>query len=371
VRAAAPTRGMSLALSMGMALACLAAPARLAAQATAKDTVLLEDGSKETGKVVAENYDALQLEIKAGVKKGIEWKRVASVQYGALPVEYQDALAARASDPNSALAQFKEVLGQEGLGDVLRQSSMLEVAALQQRLGALDDAAGSWQTLIDSFPEGRYIGTAARGLVDAWLLKGDPAAAGKALDALNGNPAVGKFAALGTELKALRGRILMAQKKYADARTAFEQVEKDSTASPEVVAAARLGAAESLKEEGKTPEAEARFKQLVEEEGPNFLLAGAWNGLGDLRLKAGREARSPDLLTEALYAYLRGVVQYPPAAGETQDEYERSLHGSGVCFQGLGELEKNKDRKADYESDANRQFDRLRQQFPNSKYFAK
>lgn len=362
---------VSIRVAIGILACCLgfpASPAYALPQQAKDDVVTLEDKSTESGKVVAENYDALELELKRGVKKKIEWGKIASVQFATVPLEYTEAMDARASDPEGALGKLKAVAGQEGLGDVLRQQSMMEVAALQQRLGAFGDAITSWNSLIAAFPEGRYLGVAARGLVDALLAQQDAAGASKTLDTLGAHPAVGKFEVLGIEIKALRGRILMAQGKYADARAAFEQVEKEAKASADVKAVAKLGAAESLKQEGKLGDAETRFKAIVEGEGPNFLLAGAWNGLGDLLSKKGFDASNADVLTEALYAYLRGVVQYVPAAGEPQDEYERALGGSAKCFKLLSQLEKSKERKADYETKFTQQAERLRRLFPNSNY---
>ncbi|HZM01189.1 MAG TPA: tetratricopeptide repeat protein, partial [Planctomycetota bacterium] len=160
----------------------------------------------------------------------------------------------------------------------------------------------------------------------------------------------------------------LAQGKFADARAAFEQVEKDPQASADVAATAKLGVAESLKREGKLSEAETLFKAIVEEDGPSFLHAGAWNGLGDLLVEQGSKARDIDKLIDALYAYLRGVVQYVPAAGESQAEYERALGGSARCFKLISQLETNKDRKAYWESQFTQQAERLRKLSPNSEY---
>ena len=338
-------------------------------QAAKEDVVSFKDKrDPEKGKVVAENYDALELEVKKGVKKKLEWAGIASVKYADVPEEYTEAAAERGGDPEGALEKLKGLGGQEGLGDVTRQQVMYDVASLQQQLGLLDEAIASWNALIAAFPEGRYLGAAARGLIDSNLAKGDADGAGKALDGLGSNAAVGKYEGLGLDLKVLRGRILMAQGKFADARAAFEQVEKDAKASPDASAMARLGVAECLKNEGKGPEAETRFKAIVDGDGPNFLLAGAWNGLGDMLSEKGAKARNADQLTEALYAYLRGVVQYVPAAGEPQDQYERALAGSARCFKHLSELETNKDRKAYYGGMFTQQAERLRKVSPNSEY---
>ena len=367
---AAPSfRMVPVLLALGLGAGVPSAVALAPPQQAKEDVVTFKDNRPpESGKVVSENFDALELEVKKGVKKKLEWAQIASVKYGSVPEEYTEAVADRANDPEGALEKLKALSGTEGLGDVWRQQTLYDVASLQQQLGAFDEAVASWNALLAAYPEGRYLGAAARGLVDSTLAKGDADGAGKALDGVAASPAVGKFGGLDPVLKVLRGRILAAQGKFADARAAFEQVEKDPKAPAEASAAAKLGVAECLKSEGKDAEAETRFKALVEGDGPNFLLAGAWNGLGDMLSEKAAKARNADQLTEALYAYLRGVVQYTPAAGEPQDQYERALAGSARCFKGLSELESNKDRKAYYADKYSQQVERLRKLSPNSEY---
>ena len=363
---AATMRVVTGVLALGLALA---APAVAAPQQAPKeDEVVLKDKTTEKGKIAAESYDTLELEVKKGVKKKLEWGRIDKVVYAATPAEYTEATSERANDPEGALEKLKALAGKEGLGDVWKQHVLFDIASLQQQLGAWDEAIAAWNALIAAFPEGRWLGTAARGVVDCNLAKGDADGAGKALDGLKGSPAVGKFEALGIEVKALSGRILMAQGKFADARAAFEAVEKDPKATPDVAAVAKLGVAECLKSDGKASDAETRFKAIVEGDGPSFLMAGAWNGLGDLLSEKGKTARNADLLTEALFAYLRGVVQYVPAAGEPQDEFERAIAGSAKCFKLLSQLETNKDRKSYYDGQANAATERLRKLSPNSEY---
>jgi tetratricopeptide (TPR) repeat protein len=371
VTSAATIRVVTGALALGLALTATAfarVPAPQQAKEAKDDEVVLKDKATEKGKIVAENYDTLELEVKKGVKKKLEWSRIDKVVYGSTPAEYTEAAAERGNDPEGALEKLKALSAKEGLGDVWRQLVLFDVASLQQQLGAFDEAIAGWNALIAAFPEGRYLGTAARGLVDSHLGKGDADGAGKALETFKGSPAVGKFEALGIEVKTLNGRILMAQGKFADARAAFEQAEKDPKATPDVAAIAKLGVAECLKLEGKASDAEARFKAIVEGDGPSFLLAGAWNGLGDLLSEKGKTARNADAITEALFAYLRGVVQYTPGPGEPQDEYERAIAGSAKCFKLLSQLETNKDRKAYYDGQANAATERLRKLSPNSEY---
>ena len=45
---------------------------------------------------------------------------------------------------------------------------------------------------------------------------------------------------------------------------------------------------------------------------PNYVLAGAANGLGDIWLAQGTTNRDADMIKDALLAYLRGKVIYVP-----------------------------------------------------------
>jgi hypothetical protein len=162
--------------------------------------------------------------------------------------------------------------------------------------------------------------------------------------------------------------VLETQNKYGEARAIYESIEKQTTAKPETLAAARLGIAESLLREGKAAEAESRFKQIVGGTGPAFLMAGAWNGLGDILIEQGKSKRDVDTLLEALYAYLHGVVQHVPGPGEPTDQQERAMAGAVSCFRALSQLEQDKDRKAGFETRANEELARLKRLYPQTRH---
>src|SRR5262245_63582755 len=78
-------------------------------------------------------------------------------------------------------------------------------------------------------------------------------------------------------------------------------------------AAAELGIARCLVGQQKAGEAEAKYRGIIGRDGlPASVLAGAFNGLGELTYKAGYAKRDADMINNALFHFLRGSVIYTP-----------------------------------------------------------
>src|SRR5262249_21100713 len=160
------------------------------------------------------------------------------------------------------------------------------------------------------------------------------------------------------------GRILEAQKKAADAQSAYERVLSTKDAPPDAVAMAKLGVARLLQQSGKRADAEQRYRELVGARPPTTVMAGAWNGIGDLLYDEAVKKKDLDGLASALQAYLHGVVLDVPPAGEPTEEYEHALAGSANCLTALGGLEPNADAKKSFLERARQRRELLKQQFP-------
>jgi tetratricopeptide (TPR) repeat protein len=155
----------------------------------------------------------------------------------------------------------------------------------------------------------------------------------------------------GATISMLKGRLLEDQDKVTEAAASYALAEKTSGVSLVVQQQARLGQGRCLMKQKKPAEAEAIFRKLSTEDAPSSVLAGAWNGLGELwrqDAKNKAEAEQADKLLDAAFAYMRGVVQYGPGPGESQREYKRSLEGATNAFQNLAQVEKNAERKERY-----------------------
>jgi tetratricopeptide (TPR) repeat protein len=357
-------RGAAIAM-LAVGFAAAFAPSARAQGKENDDTVRLKDGKTVTGRIESEDFASLTVKGKPAVT----WDQVASIEYGNAP-EFTKAVELYAvGSLEEAQVPFEEIKKDEKERKVLRQQALYYLPLIARRSGAVDDAIAGWNELIKAFPGGRYHAVAAENLVSAHLAKNDAAGASSALDkAIEG---AGKDEVLAAQLNLLKARVLVGQGKFAEARAVYEAAANAGNTPPAVKFDAQLGRAYCLQREGNRAEAEAKYRELVAADAPNHVLAGAWNGLGELAEETGRQKRDIDQLLEAVLCHLRGCTVYPATAGESDVEYERALAGSGLCFKAVADLETNAERKRLYNDRALERKNQLAKEFPNSPYLEK
>jgi hypothetical protein len=153
-----------------------------------------------------------------------------------------------------------------------------------------------------------------------------------------------------------------------DAKPLFTAAAGATTAPTWVALEGRLGLATCLLREGSAAEAESKLRELTVANAPKQVLAGAWNGLGDLYSEQGKKKSDIDQMLDGLYCYLRGTTVYAPLAGEVTDQYERAFAGSIRCFKFVADLEKNADKKKLYRQRQNERLEQFKKEFPSSAY---
>ena len=358
-------------LALALALAPWGVAVPLAAQ-DFTDTVRLDDGKSEAGKVTAETYTGLTLEQKGGAKKNIAWKNVTNVSYGGA-AEFNKAMGTlNTGNVEAAVPELAKVAEDKKTRPVIRQQALYYGAQGLLRAGKFDDAVAAFQTLLKEFAGGRFMRGIAEGFVAAGIGKGKPESA---LPLLDEALAEGKKANLDRGYQAvidiLKGRVLEAQGKHNEARAAYEGSANSSAVPPEEQAEAKLGIARCAQAAKKGQEAQGIYRELTGKDAPPHVLAGAWNGLADLTVEEGVAKKNAEPILDALYMYLRGVVQYPPLPGASTNEYERSLAGAAQSFKYLADLEKDSERKKVYSDRAKERLGQLQREFPSSPYLTK
>jgi tetratricopeptide (TPR) repeat protein len=351
------------------------APARVASQDTNRDVVQLKSGATELGKIKSEDFGGIDIDPVKGDAKRIAWGDVAAngVTYGT-PAEWlsiQDLLNANKFE--EALPQLDELKADTKLRAPVKQNVLYYTGVAKQRLGKTDEALAAYKELLAAFPKSRYLMEVGEATVAIHTLKKDLAGAIKALDEIaNEATTAGVDASFSTAVNVLKGRVFEEQKEYPKAKAAYALASKASGIPLQVQMQAELGEARTAVALNQKPEAEAAYRKILTREGPNPIMAGAWNGLGDLALERGRTANGgkgdQEQILDALYMYLRGVAQYPALPGQPTQEYERAIAGSATSFKYLSELEKVGERKRQYMERSQQRAQQLRKEFPNSIY---
>ncbi len=355
------------ALALAATASLFAASAR--AQEKEKDSIQFKDGKTETGLIKGEDYGGITFNPSKGPARTVEWKEVApnGVTYGG-SAEFSSAKDAYDGGKFAdALPKFEELLGDAKLRAVIKQNSEYFVATIFQRGGEFDKAIDAYKKLVADFPKSRWLMEVGEGLVACHMAKKDAASAGKALDELSAAATTaGVEASFNSAVNVLKGRLFEEQKKFPEAQAAYGVVAKAAGISQAIAQQARLGEARCMVALNKKTEAQTVFQALTKEDAPNTVLAGAWNGLADLYVEEARAKQNDaDKLMDALFCYLRGVVQYAPLPGDPQTEYKRSMKGSAEVFRFISQVEKNAERKKLYLDRANERDLQFKKEFPN------
>ena len=346
--------------ALALALVTLIAP--LGAQ---QDKIVSKDGKERLAKISSEDYDGLKLSVEGG-STTIPWRDVDSIRY-ANATKYHEALDAfLTASAADALEKLQPLAADDKLRPVLRHGVLYHLGLTEERLGNTDEAIQALQTLLTDFPRSRYLVSAGSHLLALNVAKGDPSGAAKFLETTLSSARSGGGAGQAS-FDFLRGRILEEQKKFADAQRTYEGV-SSSGADPELAFAAKLALARCAQKDNKTNDAQRRYRELVTADAPSDVLAGAWNGLGDLALAEAAQKRDQEGMRYALFAYLRGVVLYVPDRRGSSEEYERALAGAAKAFKGVGELDSDAARKKTFLTRAQQLRAQLAAEYPRSRH---
>jgi TolA-binding protein len=357
----APRRRRRVLPAATFTLAALWASAAFAQE----DTLTLKDGTQLSVRVTAEDFDEVSYTLRGATVKSA-WKDVKEIAYGSAQ-EYLAALEPfNAGRLEEAAKLFEEMKKESSLRPVLKQHMLYRLATIRYRQGDLDAAVKEFEALLKSYPKSRFLRDAGERLIECQLALGDAAGAAKALAQIVSQVESGASAKVQGDLSMLRGRVLEAQRKVDEARAAYTAAAAAPGTTPGQVREAQLGIARCEQLAGKTAEAEKLYAKLLVDDSPRQVLAGAWNGIGDAILHEGRQKRDSVILLDALYAYMRGVVQYKPTPEEPTGEHERALCGAFGTLTSMEQLEPKGERKRSYQDRAKALRDQLRRLYPNS-----
>ena len=343
--------------------------------AIAQDKVKLRNGTVEEGRIESEEYDALVIKAKKGKDEKVvrlKWDEVADVNYGGV-VEYNQAVSQITSgNYAAAVSKLEALAASANFRKELKPLVTLQLAQTQQRMGKFNEAATALTELVKNNPKSRYIVPAAQAITDCYVALGDPATGTAAIDAVSKAATDGGVDQLFLGVfDYFRGRLKEAQKDLVGAKVKY-QAAAGARIPASWTAMAKLGLARCEHAEGRSAEAQNQYRALIDlADVGNEVVAGAWNGLADIVSQDATKAKNAEKLTEALFMYLRGVVEFGPAPGEGTGEYERSLANASRVFHQLSELETDDARKKTNAQRSKQRLDQLRKEFPSSIHLPK
>lgn len=355
---------------VGVALTALLALALGAATSAQNDRVILKNGKDKQVRIKTEDLDGVWYSAPGGAGNTvIKWNEIDSIQYSGADA-YNKALETLATGRIAdAAGQLETLAGDAELRPVLKQSVLFHLGVANARLGKADAALARYKELLSGFPKCRYLLPVGASVLSLHLAKNDVNGAATALEPVFASEKdAGADPSVQAGLGVLRGQLFEAQKKLDQAVSAYEGITRTPKAEPDVINAAKLGLARCAQARGNKNDAEQKYREICKLDAPNAVLAGAWNGLGDLALEAATAGRDPDGLRVALLDYLRGIVLYAPGPGEPSDELERALAGAGRAAKSISELESNAERKQLFQERSRQHLAQLSSQYPGSRY---
>ncbi|MFG0316555.1 MAG: tol-pal system YbgF family protein [Planctomycetota bacterium JB042] len=335
--------------------------AALLAEASA-DEIRFVDGRKpqQNVEVLDETLDKIEYRL-AGVRQTQSYPsdKVLEVVYTRASDEYDVAMENLEFGAFSDAADLFKVAAQDARRQKGLAAKCLFLAGDAYRRGGMfDQAIKTFDDLESQHPDSRYVPEArlARGL--SYLQSGNEGKARQEFGKLRSD--AGKLGARWGYEGELRVQMLDESKDPGTALATYRRLAKETEMShPTVANQAKLRIGRVLIAQGKSDEAEAFFRRILDQRSASAreVVAGAFNGLGtSLRNKAGATAAE---MKEALYAHLRVVVSFEEVAHELPE----ALYGAGKCFQVVpAEDAVNRSRQMFY---------RVINEYPNSEWAAK
>jgi tetratricopeptide (TPR) repeat protein len=359
-------------LALG-SLAVFASPARAQDEGGA-DLIVKKDGSKQSGKITAEDIKGLKV-LVAGTKAelGLAWAQVKSVNYNPEGSNFNQAKGmVEGGVYEDAIKVLEDLKSKADLRAILKPHVLNYLGTSYYRLGEFDKATSTLEKLFADFPKTHLlIAGGGETLVNCYLARDNAAGAKAALDKLTQSG--GADASL--SLNILKGRVAEKTGDFSSAMASYNVI-LSGAADDATKAGAELGIARCLQGQKKPGEAQAKYKALVGKDVPGQVLAGAWNGLASITYDEAVQKKDVELMSSAMFQYMRGYVLYAPLGGEATTEYERAMRGTHDCFQALSEMtDGSKDpkkaaEKKYYAQKARLVLELLATKFPKSPYLA-
>lgn len=340
-------RTIALVSSLGLLLV-LHAPARADEVVLIPNSTIKAPGGLIRGQITAESPTEIKIKPAVGAEQAIPLGQIATVTYDGAGQSYAQAELKENSNQLSEAAElFKKAAAENSTKKFIagsakfRRANILTDIALASPSKA-KEAITELEAYVQSYPDGRFLGTALESLIRLHLLSGDAAKAQLALGQIKD-----KVPGSADRVTILEAKILTKSGKIDEAIAALDKAIGAAKGSPKA-REAKLAKAEALAAQKKFDEALAAVQEVIKESPPEAfeIQAVAHNTLGDCYRAAGRPK-------DALIAYLKTDILFD----KDKEQHPRALAMLEQLFREL---------KVDVRADEIH--DRLKQLYPQSPY---
>ena len=363
---------------------------KLLAQAVSFDEVtwMADKGQNyntDTGTVINEYYDGLELtskdgtfvmkikydQIKNPIKDWIKYEQGGSVKGREIANDLRKVNDAQEKgDFKQAIDLCNKIIAAPQLRTVFKQSAMYNLAFSYQSINQFDKAIQTYDELIETFPDGRYIR-------EAFINKSECVLRVKSLQEASDVLEQAK-----TELSKLRNMkpkfileldlrkaIMFENNAKVDiAKSIYNSLISKAGSEPSILARAMVGKGCIDLKNNNYSEAERAFTKVIDMKKNDDVLsvAAAYNGRADCTL-ATTPSLTPEIYTKALFDYLHSKLLYPAPEGESTIEEENATYNAGLCWDKLAQSSPDQKKKQYFNNNAKGLYEELVQRFPFSK----
>jgi tetratricopeptide (TPR) repeat protein len=346
------------------------ASSALAASAQYIDSITMS-GKSVDGEVQKETYKEVTIVLKDGGTINADLKQVSDIAWDptGIPAAFDNAKKLQdARDYKAAIVQWNKCTG-NSVRKVLQQHVFFNLAKCQQLDQDFGAATASYQSLLKTYPDSKYLSQIYPGLVECAFHSGKlPDALTVIKEALAKAKELGMDEDFTGDMKLREAMIYERQKQYGPAGGAYQSLISHKT--PKIAFSAQVGIGRLAVISKDFDKAKITMEKVIRDCEPAYrmVLAGAYNGLGDYYWStADKNAAN---VKEALFCYMRTAVLYLPDSTEPVDEHERGMYMSAKCLKKLAEDAKDAE-KDKLMNDFWRMLDRLKATYGSATGYVK
>lgn len=343
--------------------------ASFAASAFAQSDKIFIVGQEKAVAATIEDETLSEVKYKQGALSTQQpWEKVSRVEYGAGNSQFAKAEDNLRKGDFPAAQTILEAIKVER--EIFNPRKLYMLGKCLEGQGKFKDAEAKFNELVSKYEKSLYTKLAIRSLVEAQIKTGNFAGAVSTADKGTQVAQSVKNNVLAVEFRLIKGSVLEAQNKGAEAEAEYRGVAGASDAG-RIAKLGECGIARIAAKTGDVDKVKSIVDPIIKTNDP-VLLPAAYTAMGEALLSRGvqdaAKGGAERIREAAVENFLRVIVQCPPAPNESQDDLERSMFGYATAAKRLSEIEKAKEQVEFWKGQVSQHCKEFLQRFPNSRF---